>query len=136
MSGTDTTTHPMLDEMLGGYIAVALWSSTDEIDPETGGDPMDANYGPDDIHPDTLASMTAACELFLLSNDHYIADGPGDASQAGRDFWLTRCGHGTGFWDRGDDVWHPVARDAMDAYSRDAGNVDLYVGDDGMIHQM
>lgn len=24
-----------------------------------------------------------------------------DYEQAGHDFWLTRCGHGSGFWNRG-----------------------------------
>ncbi len=50
---------------------------------------------------------------------------------AGLDFWLTRCGHGAGFWD-GD--WKEPHAAALDALSKQFGNVDLYVGDDGKIY--
>lgn len=51
--------------------------------------------------------------------------------QAGHDFWLTRNGHGCGFWDRGlpDDIGAALT-DAAHA----AGNVDAYAGDDEKIY--
>ncbi|MFY9292808.1 MAG: hypothetical protein WAP03_19255 [Methylorubrum rhodinum] len=124
----------LLDDMLQGYIACALWSSHDNSDPETGGDPLDDNYGPEHITPDTLAILREDCTAFLSTVGEHVAAGPGDASQAGHDFWLTRNGHGTGFWDRDDNVWPQPARDALDTHARTYGELHLYVGDDGMIH--
>jgi hypothetical protein len=120
-------TSTKLDAFTRSYIETALWSSTDNAD-ESGGEPLDANYGPDDIHPDTLAEMVEDCEAF--QRDH--ADDIGDrAERAGHDFWLTRNRHGAGFWDG--DWAHDVGRRLTDA-AHVYGSVDLYLGDDGMIH--
>ncbi|QNP78372.1 hypothetical protein [Agrobacterium tumefaciens] len=54
-----------------------------------------------------------------------------EAAMAGHDFWLTRCGHGAGFWD-GD--WPEPAASVLTTASEEFGNVDLYVGDDGQIY--
>ena len=51
------------------------------------------------------------------------------AEQAGRDFWLTRNGHGAGFWDRGLGVIGDRLTKAAHAY----GEVALYVNDDNLI---
>lgn len=48
----------------------------------------------------------------------------------GVDFWLTRNGHGAGFWDRGLNN----LGDRLSAASKVYGGVDLYAGDDGMIY--
>ena len=42
------------------YVETALWSSTDNSD-ETGGEPLDRNYGLEDIDPETLARMRQDC---------------------------------------------------------------------------
>jgi hypothetical protein len=54
-----------------------------------------------------------------------------EAAMAGHDFWLTRCGHGAGFWD-GD--WPEPQATILDEAAKRFGNVDLYVGDDGAIY--
>ena len=116
-----------LDTFLEAYIECALWSSTDNAD-DTGGAPLDDNYGPADLSPSCLASMTKDCRDFVSAN---LVDLAGlDESQAGHDFWLTRNGHGAGFWDRG---LGEIGRRLTDA-CRPYGSVDLYVGDDGQIH--
>ena len=45
-----------------------------------------------------LRRGTIDCLAFYQANEHLIGDAPTD--QAGHDFWLTRNGHGAGFWDR------------------------------------
>lgn len=125
------------------YVGTALWSTNDESD-ESAGDPMDANYDDSDISPDTLATMESDCLAFYAANvDHiHCDDAPlsqefegrlshREAARAGHDFWLTRCGHGAGFWD-GD--WPEPHASALDLASKAYGNVDLYVGDDGEIY--
>jgi hypothetical protein len=134
---TATAVNPAtLASMLGGYIRCALWSSTDNSDPETGGDPMDQNYSREDLAPRTLDRLERDCAAFLAKFRDMLAEQPGDAEQAGHDLWLTRNGHGTGFWDRGDDVWTAEARKAFNAYANRLAPRDLYVGDDGMIYVM
>jgi len=84
-----------LDTFTKAYIEAALWTSTDESTPE-GGEPMDANYGITDLAPETLERIKADCASF---QGQHLEDNHDDVAQAGHDFWLTRNGHGAGFWD-------------------------------------
>lgn len=121
------------------YVGTALWSSTDDD-----GEPLDDGRDDSDIAPDTLESMLQDCARFYAANSESIHcdDAPlakdmegsiaaREAAMAGHDFWLTRCGHGAGFWD-GD--WPEPAATALDNASETFDNVDLYLGDDGQIH--
>ena len=117
---------------INDYIECALWSSTDDAC-----NPLDKNYGPDDIAPETRARMERDWYLFCLRADGLIVDANlmrGQCSaetQAAHDFWLTRNGHGAGFWD-GD--WEKSAGEKLTALAKKFGGMDLYVGDDGKIH--
>ena len=129
-----------LKQFFDGYVTTALWSSNDESD-ESGGDPLDANYSSDDIAPDTLAAMHRDCKAFYEQFANVIesdkappaVDLDGQAGRAGHDFWLTRNGHGAGFWDG--DWPEPEATILTDA-SKQFGSFDLYIGDDGNVHGM
>jgi hypothetical protein len=114
------------DNFLQAYIVAALWSSMDESTPE-GGDFLDANYGIEDLAPETLETMKADCEQFQAQN---ALDIEGCEEQAGHDFWLTRNHHGCGFWD-GD--WLEAGERLTEA-CREYPEVTLYVGDDGLIY--
>jgi hypothetical protein len=120
-----------LDTFTRAYIECALWSTNDESD-ATGGVPLDQNYDVRDLAPETLAQMMADCAKFQSDNhDHIYSDGSPSIEHAGHDFWLTRCGHGSGFWD-GD--WLEPAASALTAASKKFRDVDLYIGDDGKIY--
>jgi hypothetical protein len=133
-------TDEPLDEFTAAYIQTALWSSNDDSD-ESGGEPLERNYGPEDIAADTLARMKADCAKFkaeqaeFFTDTHCLKYGPdfGIEGRAGHDFWLTRNRHGAGFWD-GD--WSNVAGDILTKAAHEFGEFDLYVGDDGLIHGM
>lgn len=120
--------------VLNGYLTTALWASTDNSD-DSGGDPLDKNYGIEDIAPESLAKARADCERFLVSN----ADALGslamkqviDWSTIGHDFWLTRNGHGAGFWDG--DYPEPEAS-VLTASCKTFGELYPIVGDSGDIH--
>ena len=113
------------------YLVAALWSSNDETD-ESGGQPFDANYDIDDIAPDSRAVMLAECDDFIAHNWTLIQETGQSAEQCGHDLWLTRNGHGVGFWDRGYDV---ALGDALTRAAHLAGERGLYLGDDGRIWQ-
>lgn len=136
-----------ITSVLLSYITAALWTSHDESTP-AGGEPMDRNYSPEDIAPDTLARMAKDLTEFLTANAADIAKGCTRCIDAGtsqyhtheemaaHDFWLTRNGHGAGFWDGdwedadGDKSRAKRLTDAAHAF----GSFDLYVGDDSKIH--
>jgi hypothetical protein len=117
-----------LADMVQSYIACALWSSSDESD-ESGGVPLDKNYSVDDLAPATLATMKMDCEKFLYMN---IKDIGPNAAQAGHDLWLTRNGHGCGFWD---SDWPTEAGKRLTVAAHALGEVSLYLGDGGTIYQ-
>src|SRR6185312_5035917 len=87
-----------LEAFTDAYIECALWASNDESD-ESGGEPLDSNYTVDDLSDGCREEMRADCaafyRLFHKVWRHAKDYGP---EQAGHDFWLTRNGHGTGFW--------------------------------------
>ena len=119
--------------MAESYGETALWSSPDELD---------SNYGISDIAAETRAKMNSDVVEFYEANFDAIFAWPthmargeagrrGAAIRAGHDFWLTRNGHGAGFWD-GD--WPEPQATRLTAASEKFGSFDLYVGDDGLIH--
>lgn len=119
------------DTFFDAYVTCALWSSNDESD-ESGGDPMDANYGPEDLAEKILTRMKEECARFLSENEADIGD---QYEQAGHDFWLTRNRHGAGFWDRNDDMWPEDARERLTKAAQAFRECYLVVGDDGSIYQ-
>ena len=124
-----------MNEFQAGYIEAALFSSTDESD-DTGGIPLDENYGPDDIAPDTLAKMMEDCNAFIENASPELAEcnehfpDKLDDRTAGFNFWITRNNHGAGFWDLG----LGELGDALTAKADGFGEFNLYIGDDNLIH--
>lgn len=105
-----------------GYVQAMLWSSTTD---EENFDHVTL----EDIPVLTLDRIFVDCQTFMESAGDKITM---DMERAGHDFWLTRCGHGCGFWD-GD--WE-VDGDALTELSKEYGNLDLYFGDDGLVYFM
>lgn len=117
------TTKPELRDFTDSYVECALWTSHDE---SLGEDVSDMRDVP--LAPETIATMESDCLDFYRANRKDVA---GRESEAGHDFWLTRCGHGAGFWD-GD--WPEPAATRLDVAARSAGERTLYVGDDGLVY--
>ena len=138
------STEPMgLDDFFDGYVTAALWSSTywanEKGEPiphedESGIDlPIDENYGESDLSDAAKASMREDCESFISTNKENLAlyeELGRNAAHAGHDFWLTRNGHGTGFWDRGFDKVGDDLSEAAKLYR----SCDLSVEDDGKVY--
>jgi len=90
------------DNFVKAYIVCALWSSTNEGDQATS-ENLDGQYDGDDIEPATYFDMVADCAQFATMMLEALTTEEleeADAAQYGHDFWLTRNGHGAGFWDR------------------------------------
>jgi len=80
--------------------------------------------------------MRADCEAFVAKAGALLANAKEDrADYIGHDFWLTRNGHGAGFWDTPKDWGGKENADAISEIAKGFGEVDLYAGDDGKIYQ-
>jgi hypothetical protein len=123
-----------LDSFTRAYLAAVLWSSTD------GESPMDASHSISDFSPEAMESAIDDCAKFQAQAADMIpggctrstrgADCQNEWEQAGHDFWLTRAGHGAGFWD-GD--W-PEHGDALTTLAKLFRAVEPYIGDDDKIY--
>jgi hypothetical protein len=110
-----------LGAFIDGYIECALWADTPE-------DARDA-----DAAPETLTALRNQARAFWMANHTALelanaAGRPYD--YLGHDFWLSRNGHGTGFWDR--DLGE--VGDTLHTTAKLAGECNLYVGDDGRLY--
>jgi len=119
---------PLTDSDFNHYLIAALFSSTDEDES------LDARYEATDFHATAIAKSRLDCEAFLVENEQDVAallDGDHEMPDIMHDFWLTRNGHGCGFWD-GD--YPKEIGDRLTESSDRFGEVNLYVGDeDGAI---
>lgn len=114
-----------LSAFVRAYLECALWSSTD-----SDGAPLDADHGIEDFAPEAVASAQADCDAFTTAQAADLALAGLSDDRAGHDFWLNRNGHGSGFWDEGQDPVFRRLSDACEPY----GSSDCYVGDDGRIY--
>jgi hypothetical protein len=113
------------------YVQTALWSSTDDDDM-----PLDRNYSSSDFADGELEKAQAEVEAFLnhpevqalMQENPWSSD---DYERAGHDFWLTRNGHGAGFWD---GYWPDKENKVMTRLSKAAGERHVLVGDDGQLY--
>lgn len=106
---------------LDAYLTCAFWASSDE-----GIDAM----GVSDMAIGTYAKMRNDAAAFLSEHREDIGD---NLSQAGHDFWLTRNGHGAGFWDR-PEVYGQEQCDRLTDAAHACSESDLYIGDDGKVY--
>ena len=126
---------PRLDDFTAAYIEAALWSSTDVVD-EDGNEVdivLNERFSYEDFDSQCLKRMIEDCRRFQNENfDDLGVEGVGTRhsieEKAGHDFWLTRNGHGAGFWD-GD--WPEPEATRLTEAAEAFGTFDLYVGDDG-----
>lgn len=121
-----------MDKFTQAYIECLLWSSLDNAD-EQGGEPLDANYGPDDFAPEAIERIKSDCADFLADQRTLDLCCKHGFEQSGHDFWLTRNRHGAGFWDRG---YPKDEADYLTGRSHSVGSQDPYVGGDGKLYLM
>lgn len=109
------------------YLACAIWSS---YNPETH-EPLDSDYGLCDFSTEARLQGESDLADFLDYCDEQTPDwfdrlsGDYGFEQLAHDFWLTRNGHGTGFWDRGLGKLGDELTEHADTF----GPVDIYVSD-------
>jgi len=99
----------------------------DEDGNQTGN--FDDEYDVDDFSPEAIAEATRDCTDFQAANADTLEALGYDFEQLGHDFWLSRNGHGAGFFDRENGAKGDELQRAAKVY----GSVDIYVGADGKL---
>jgi hypothetical protein len=117
-------THSDLDS----YIETALWSSTDTVNGQDicldCGDYQLSEVAREEMNLD----ITGFWQLVII--DSFLCDHTEVVNgNIAHDFWLTRNGHGAGFWD-GD---YPECGDRLTELSKKFGECNLYISDAGEI---
>jgi len=112
-----TPSEDAVDAFVRGYVAAALWASV----------PLDALPNDDasleargftarSIDPDSMSAAENDCRAFVTDNWATLREVLDDSYTehlAGSDFFLSRNGHGAGFFDRGRaSCWHTLQRAA------------------------
>ena len=114
----------MVKGILTGYLECALWTEEDELG-------TSANIE-SDIDIDSKIDAYKDIKVFLEKAGSLIKSSELDSEQVGHDLWLTRNGHGSGFWDRGlGDIGKELSNIA-----RSMGEKYAFWGDDGKIHKV
>lgn len=116
------------DSALYSYFETALWASArfDEEGNDLG--PYDDEHVPADMTPEAVAEHGKDLADFLeYAKARGWVDGHED-TQIAHDFWLTRNGHGAGFWDG--DYEHG---DELTEWAKNYGSCNLYETGDGKV---
>lgn len=120
-----------MDTFTREYLGTALWAETDED-----GEPLDSRYSVDDFDAAAIDQAMADCAAFLSAFGAEIQAvepliAPRLLDLAAHDLWLTRNGHGAGFWDG--DWPEPLAARLTEA-AHALGELYVYAGDDERMH--
>lgn len=117
-----------LDDFTRSYAETALWASADAADVPY------SSCSIENLSASAQRGMRADCDSFRArvrsaGFEGLLVDRAGDVAH---DFWLTRCRHGSGFWDG--DYPEPAGTE-LTKIAHSFGEAHLYVGDDGLIYQ-
>lgn len=122
------------DDFFTAYITAALWSSYDNSDPETGGEPLDKNYSADDLAPEALTQMRADCNRFYTENQRVMETARWDYETPAREAGAEPSGE---LWtiQNGDKSWRTATTleelcETEGIEPHDRGNLDEQHGHD------
>ena len=133
-----------LNKFTTAYVTCALWCGVFDESIEND---LNHDLTPEDISDNTLHVMVEDCTRFWGEIKDLVPSGT--EVQGGHDFWLTRNGHGAGFWDSpevyGEDIADNLTVLAKNFRTRPEGKYifpsrtpefELYIGDDGKVYHV
>ncbi len=104
---------------IDAYLECAVWADLEEGETHT------------EWSQEALQQAHRDCNQFIAENTDDLQNG--SAEQAGHDLWLTRNGHGAGFWDR-PELWEDGSDERLTEAAHRLGECYFYVGDDGLTY--
>jgi len=115
-----------INTMVEGYLEAMLWTDEDMLKEFNDIDLVDFSM----ISKELLTQVINDCDAFYDKAEGLLNETDLPLEYIGHNFWLTRSGHGVGFWDRG---LGKIGDDLTDICG-EFGEVDIYLGDDGLIY--
>ena len=117
--------HPETDEFTSSYLEAAEWADK----------PEEEDWSSAEWAPEAVKRAKADCIRFRFRASDLLVDldwdHPKDTYPIAYDFWLTRQGHGSGFWDG--NYPEPAARNLTEI-AKGFEETNIYLGDDGLIY--
>ena len=119
-----------LDAFTRAYIEAAIWTECNPDSNELDGKTIE------DMSEEGFKQAIAECAAFVKANETlirrawYKSSTLYTADRAGHDFWLTRNGHGAGFWDRG----LGEIGDKLTEAAKKFPSIYLWLGEDGKLY--
>lgn len=127
-------------------VSIMEWNDAEEAGEGHAEGSFPEECGFTDLAPESLAAIMADCAAFQTEAGELLAlayeQRSYGADSAGHDFWLTRNGHGSGFWDRDDlkvevgETGYRIGESlaAICGHGTTFSTVDACYGDDGLIY--
>lgn len=119
-------------EFMSAYVEAMLWTEIEEMDDHESAiydrSYLDRGFDLESFDVTALQRIIKDCSEFQAAHGPMIELDP---THAGHDFWLTRQGHGCGFWD-GD--WPQVDGEKLTEACKALGERYLECGDDGKLY--
>jgi hypothetical protein len=129
MSNQSVLDSDSFNDFLTGYRECAVWCGIMVFDELTGDD----LYSTADLSDDAVIESQKDCQAFFESNLALMQEtGQKDFGTHGFDFYLSRNGHGAGYFDRG----YGAVGDELQSAARVYGSANLFVGNDEKLHFM
>lgn len=156
MAGKEEPAFRALDEFTQAYVEAMFFTDTETGSVQEPTDDFERRWNPEtdsslpgdvgfyDLAPESLADIVRECARFQETHEALLAEAyelsadgrPYTPERAGHDFWLTRNGHGAGFWDRqfeGDsDIGDRLSK--VCGWQTAFGEVWSGMGDDGKVY--
>ena len=95
MKKSNQTKSQQEQDFYNAYVECLLWTHSEELEGLAHKD------GVPRIHAESDNLIIKECQKFIQKSYMVLKSASCDFSQHGHDFFLTRNGHGAGFWDRG-----------------------------------
>lgn len=121
--------NPRFNAFVKAYITAMLWSTSGT---DSNGEEFE-DLQSFELAPETVELVKLDCFKFCKENEDLLSQVYKTADQyssAGHDFWLTRAGHGAGFWDRG----FGRVGDALTDRAKEYKEQYPVIGDDNLIY--
>ena len=122
--------NPRFNSFVKAYIAAMLWSTSGT---DANGEEFE-DLQSFELAPETVEQIKL--DYFKFYEGNFVCLSMLDAAGlhsfelSGHDFWLTRVGHGAGFWDRG----LGIAGEVLTRASKNFEEVYPTIGDDNLIY--
>lgn len=131
-----------INEIFKGYIECALWTDEERLNDEYYEEfvqlkdefknKMFNSFVSDDIDVDSKIDAYNDIKTFIKNaGDEAVNEAIEENGlfQLGMDIWLTRNGHGSGFFDHNYDN-----EDILEQTAKELGSSDIYIGDDAKLY--